>query len=325
MIIVDFEEKYSEIWDDFIFKQSVNGTFLQTRKFLSYHPSGRFRDGSFLIEDKGKIIAVCPACIEESDGKNMLISHRGSTYGGLIVSAQVYKTNKILDIIQTAENYLQNKGFRKLVYKITPDIFSKYTSDLLCFCLGHIGYRERQELNFYIDFDKYEKEIMQNFDNGRKGNVKNCMKAGMTERQIYTNEELDEFYNLLCYTLKKYSLHPVHSYQELCLLRDMFLDEVSFMGIFMSGKMAGGAMLFHFNQTKCIHVQYLASDPKLNKLSPMSFLYYSIISYAMKQKVRYLSWGIATDHEGNLNMGLIHAKEAVGSIQAINRVFEKEW
>ena len=36
-----YENSYFEEWDTFIYERAVNGTFLQTRKFLSYHPKDR--------------------------------------------------------------------------------------------------------------------------------------------------------------------------------------------------------------------------------------------------------------------------------------------
>ena len=47
--IVKYEDKYQEAWDQFVLKNSVNGTFLQTRNFLNYHPEGRFVDASVLV------------------------------------------------------------------------------------------------------------------------------------------------------------------------------------------------------------------------------------------------------------------------------------
>ena len=303
---------------------SVNGTFLQTRKFLSYHPKDRFCDSSFMIEDKERIVAVCPACVKEFNGNKDLFSHNGSSYGGLICHPEIYKTEKLLEIISVVESYWRERGVKKLLYKITPDILSRRPSDLLNFCLKHKGYMERQELNFYINFEDYIEDICKNFNKCRKRNISNGMKVGMYEKTISEIADLHTFYELLCKTLKKYNVVPVHSFHELLLLQNMFQKEISFIGIYLGDQMIAGTMVFYFEQTQCLHTQYLAADPVLEKISPMSFLYYAVIKYAKNRGCRYLSWGIATDHEGNLNMGLIQAKEAVGSRQAINRIFEKE-
>ena len=319
-----YTDSENKDWDRFVMEKSVNGVFLQTRKFLSYHPAERFQDCSVIVREKGKIIAVCPACYETDGVEKNVISHKGSTYGGLIVAPEVCRTNKIMQIIDSMEVFFRNQNIKKIVYKLTPDIISDRPSDLLNFCLRHAGYQERQELNFYIDFRNYEEDVFKNFNQCRKRNVHSCMKLGMYGTQISEDADIKEFYLLLCESLNKYKVTPVHSFTELLRLRDMFEREIRFIGVYLDDKMAAGTMLFYFEQTKCLHTQYLAADPSMEKLSPMSFLYYYVIQYAKKKDCQYLSWGIATDHEGNLNMGLIQAKEAVGSRQTINRVFEKE-
>lgn len=82
-MIRSYREADEAAWDDFIEHQAVNGTFLQTRRFLNYHPKDRFQDCSLIIEDKkGHIAAVCPACCVEENGEKQFISHMGSTFGG---------------------------------------------------------------------------------------------------------------------------------------------------------------------------------------------------------------------------------------------------
>ena len=59
--ILPYGEEQRERWDRFVMEQSANGTFLQTRRFLNYHPAGRFRDDSRMIFHKQELVAVCPA------------------------------------------------------------------------------------------------------------------------------------------------------------------------------------------------------------------------------------------------------------------------
>ena len=50
----------AEAWEDLI-DRSCNGTFLHTRRFVSYHRE-RFRDRSLLLEDRrGRVVGVFPA------------------------------------------------------------------------------------------------------------------------------------------------------------------------------------------------------------------------------------------------------------------------
>ena len=57
--IEKYRAEYEKQWDQFIQEKSVNGTFLQERRFLNYHREGRFKDCSILFFDKTNLIAVC--------------------------------------------------------------------------------------------------------------------------------------------------------------------------------------------------------------------------------------------------------------------------
>lgn len=61
--IVDFSEELSSEWDEFVLNKSVNGTFLQTRKFINYHAEEKFIDSSLVVYKGNDIVAVILACI----------------------------------------------------------------------------------------------------------------------------------------------------------------------------------------------------------------------------------------------------------------------
>ena len=123
--------------------------------------------------------------------------------------------------------------------------------------------------------------------------------------------------------LKKHGKSPVHTVEELLLLKAILKDEIEFWYVEFEGRMAAGAMVFCFHKVKCMHTHYLAADLQLDEYSPMSFLYYSMIDHAMHQGYRKVSWGIATDHDGNVNWNLSKTKESYGSIHEINRTYVK--
>lgn len=51
MAIHRYSDEFAERWDAFVLDSSVNGNFLQTRQFLSYHPDDRFKDYSLMYFD----------------------------------------------------------------------------------------------------------------------------------------------------------------------------------------------------------------------------------------------------------------------------------
>lgn len=82
--IRSYNESYKEKWDKFISEESCNGTFLQSRRFLDYHPKDRFEDSSLMFMNGETIIAVLPANIV-TEPQKVLFSHQGSTFGGLVI------------------------------------------------------------------------------------------------------------------------------------------------------------------------------------------------------------------------------------------------
>ena len=82
--IRSFQQNCSGEWDDFVWNAN-NGTLFHTRKFLEYHPPERFTDHSLCFYDGNKKIALFPAIDYNDNGKRVLISHRGASYGGFVI------------------------------------------------------------------------------------------------------------------------------------------------------------------------------------------------------------------------------------------------
>lgn len=324
--IRQYEKKDEAMWDEFVERTSINGTFLQSRRFLNYHPKDRFRDFSLIIEDsKGHIAAVCPACIIDENGERKFISHMGSTFGGLIISPKHYYAYKIIEIIQCVEGYLKGNNITYIELRITPDLFALKNSALLEYCLFYCGYQEFCELSTYVDFSHYKEPVVSNFKQWKRRNVHNCIKEGLFYRKIETEEELSSFYELLCKNLLKYQTKPVHSFEELCDLKSNRIKEnIDFYGVFSKEKMVAGTMLFYFHRTNVAHTQYLCAEPQLHTLSPMTYLYFAMIKEMKEQGFSKISFGISTEDKGQtLNYGLTRSKEAYGGEHCINRKFCK--
>ncbi len=324
--IRQYEKKDEAMWDEFVERTSINGTFLQSRRFLNYHPKDRFRDFSLIIEDsKGHIAAVCPACMIDENGERKFISHMGSTFGGLIISPKHYYAYKIIEIIQCVEGYLKGNNITYIELRITPDLFALKNSALLEYCLFYCGYQEFCELSTYVDFSHYKESILSNFEQGKRTNVHNCIKEGLSYRKIESTKELSTFYELLCKNLLKYKAKPVHLISELLdLKRNRLQEETDFYGVFNGNEMIAGAMMFYFHRTNVAHTQYLCAEPQLHTLSPMTYLYFAMIKEMKEQGFSKISFGISTEDKGKtLNYGLTRSKEAYGGEHCINRKFCK--
>lgn len=321
-----FKQEKESVWDEFVEREAVNGTFLHTRRFLNYHPEKRFEDASFFIwNDKGRIVAVVPGCIQYESDEIVFYSHKGSSFGGPVISHEIYTVKRMVEIIDLIQKYLKMHGFKKVVYKITPELFSLFPMDLLEYTLYYRGYSEEKELNLYVEYEEYKANILSNFSKGKKYNVKQCMRAGLSLKELVSECEIQEMHRILEITLDKYSLKPIHTTEELIKLKEMYIpQECGFFGLYLNEKLVAGSMMFYFHNVSVAHTQYLCALPEYDSISPMTYMYFCMIEEMKKRGFKKLSWGISTEHGGRvINWGLTQNKEAYGSRHSINRVFSK--
>jgi len=325
--ITKYEKNYEAKWDSFVESEAVNGTFLQQWRFLNYHAEGRFEDSSIMFWCKEKLVAVCPACTIMEEGKKIFYSHMGSTYGGLLISKDMLRVEKMKVLMECFEDYLKGQNFHKCVLKPTMNLLCVNSQDILEFFMYRWGYHESKELNIYIDYAKYDKvNILNNFSKMKKRNTKKCMQEGLELKKLGTYKELEDFWTILAKNLTKYHKKPIHTVSELMDIQKRLGKDVEFYGAYWGDKLLSGTMVFLFDKTKCAHTQYLAADTEFSYLNPMTFIYYKMVKIFADREFNFLSWGIATEHLGSeINYSLANNKEEFGSVHSINYIYEKEF
>ena len=326
--VLPYTDEWETEWDRFVMKESGNGTFLHTRRFLNYQPKKKFTDASFLIlNEKKAIAAVCPAAAVVQDGVKVLRSHPGSTYGGLVMRASYRRAELVVDIVRTADEYIA-ENFGRCELKATPDLFCTEDSSAYQYALYQRGYSQYLELSTYVELrGKTEENIWAGLDRNKKRNIKACRERGLQLRKLETDEEIAGFHSLLEGNLKKYGAVPVHSVADLLDFKNSRLtNETVFLGAFDEGRMVAAGMLFYFEQSRVLHAQNLPTDLSITEYSPVSALYYESMLLALRMGCKALSWGISTEDRGKtLNLGLIGSKEGYGSNKNLFRTFYKEY
>ena len=148
--LLPYDPSWDEKWDRFVTEGSTNGTFLQTRRFLSYHPQGRFEDASLLVLDGQELVAVCPAAAQAVDGVRMLRSHPGSTFGGLVIAPALLRAPRLVALVSQLDAFWREQGFGAAELKLTSDLFSTHPTDALQYALYHAGYTDELEIAAYV-------------------------------------------------------------------------------------------------------------------------------------------------------------------------------
>lgn len=143
-------------WDYFVENKSMNGTFLQTRKFINYHPQKRFKDCSLCVRKGNELVAVILACEIEDDGKRTFFAHKGSTFGGITVAENIYTATLINELVEGMCIFLYENGFEKIYLKMVPNIYNKKETDLLDYFLFKYDFQCYNELNYYMVMKNYK-------------------------------------------------------------------------------------------------------------------------------------------------------------------------
>ena len=148
--------------------------------------------------EKNNIAALCLACEIEQDGEKVFFSHKGTTFGGIIIDKKHYNAKYVTALVQELKDYLKEQGYKKAFLKMTSDIFSSVESDLFQYAFQYAGYTEHKELSTYVNYATYKEAILSNFAQGKRTNVHNCVKEGLEVRPLESEEEIREFYDILC-------------------------------------------------------------------------------------------------------------------------------
>lgn len=323
--VVRYDESYENRWDRFVMSNSINGTFLQTRNFLNYHPAERFKDASVMIMEGQNIVAAIPACDTIDDGKRCFFSHKGSTFGGIIIDKSKYNISSMEEIFPCLEEYIRSEGYHSALFRCTSDIFSEKSMDLLDYYFFKNNYSQFTEVSFYVDVEDTN-DILMKMNSSRRRDYRYSQKNNLEMRRLETDDQIEDFYKILCNNLKKFDSKPVHSVEELIEFKNSRLkDIVDFYGVFYEDKMIAGAMLFYFGK-KIVHAQYLAQDIDYANLYTMNFLDFNLIQMTKDKGFSIFSFGISTEDRGKyLNKGLAQFKEGFGCDFCNNRSYIKNF
>lgn len=297
--VIKYSPKYYDSWNEFVLN-SVNGTFLFHRDFMEYH-SDRFEDYSLMVFDNDKLVAVFPANIHE----NTVYSHQGLTYGGLIVQNGERTTNQ-LKYFEHIFDYLTNQQIAQLIIKEIPVFYHQHFNDILPY-LSYVTEAKiiKSEICSVIDLAtpfRISKSILRD--------AKSAKKKGIT---VNETDDLSFFWEriLTANLNKKYHTNPVHTYDEIALLKHRFPDNIRFYELKLDNKIIGGTVLFINKDV--VHVQYISGLKDYRQLGGLDLLFTELIKYFQNTK-KYFDFGTSNEDNGKkINQGLLFWKEGFGA------------
>lgn len=318
-----YEEQYEKQWDNLVLNESSNGNFLQTRRFLNYHKKGKFIDHSLMFFKGEQLVAVIPANLED-DGKS-LISHSGSTYGGMIIGQNFCSTSNYKWMFKEMMNHFREEGYNYVEIRTSNWLYKRNDNinELLDYYFQLNGFFNRKEVGFFINLANIDENYETNYDSLKKRKLKIAGKYNLSFKELTTIEGIKEFYDVLANNMCKFGIVPVHTCEELIDFKFSRLrDEVFFYGVFYEEHMIAGSMVFNFCSKKVFHTQYLCSRQDCLKLCPNEYLYTKLIKTAKDNGYRFLSFGTSTLEHGKVyNDSLGMYKEGFNTDSYVNTCY----
>lgn len=299
-----FDESDAAAWDDLV-ARSVNGTFLHTRRFLSYH-GDRFVDRSLLVRrESGKLAAVLPAADAAADGERSVATHPGITYGGLVHDGAL-KGDEVLAALAAIADHYRAEGFTRLVYKAVPPIYHAVPASDDVYALWRLGAeRYRCDLSATIDLRRPRR-----VSHGRRTGLKLATAAGARVSTEWAS--VTPFWDVLTGAVARHGATPVHGLEEIELLHSRFPANISLVSASLGGDVVAGTVLFAAGPV--LHTQYIGADERGRETSALDLVLDHAIAAAEAAGFSYFDFGISTTDQGRtLNESLHRFKTSFGA------------
>lgn len=294
-----YSEEWKAEWDGFI-DRSKNGTFLLKRDYMDYH-SDRFSDFSLMFFLKDRLYAVLPANTNEGT----LYSHQGLTYGGLITDSNA-KAAEVCALFAEMNAFLKTNEIGRVVYKAIPWIYSSLPAEedlyaIFRTCDARIMSRDISSTIIGCDKIKWSRDRRYGINKARNNNV-----------SVNKCDDFAGFWKILSANLEnKYDVRPVHSLEEILLLKSRFPDNIQLYAAYRDEEMLGGTVLYLTGQT--VHAQYISASPEGKHLRVIDAIYDWILNHDFSD-IPYFDFGKSTEQGGRfLNETLIYQKEGFGA------------
>lgn len=300
----------AELWDRLVV-DSRQGTLLHRRGYMDYH-SDRFQDSSLIAVRKGKPTAILPANI---DSEGTLRSHGGLTYGGWLTPLSHFDGTDMLGLFGTWIEWCRANRIREIIYKATPHIYHRIPAEEDLYALFRFGaIIETVNLSTVIDM----REI-QAFNTQQKRHLK---KSAAANPWIRETDNVAEFMPLLKECLKeRHGASPVHSQQELQLLKDRFPHGIR---LFLAGSGTSSqpeAAVCIYDTNSIAHCQYIATSESGRQNGVLTYLFHHLIHDVFSDH-RYFDFGTSNEDAGRvLNSGLLHQKTGLGGRGVSYQIF----
>jgi hypothetical protein len=303
LVVRAFEAGDAAGWDALV-EGSVNGTFIQTRRYLSYHRD-RFTDASLVVVgDDGRLRGLLPAATDPLD-ERVVVSHPGITYGGLVHDGSVRGADLMAVLDDVVVEY-RDRGYARLTYRPVPYIYHRMPAGDDLYAMFRLDATRSCNLSAAIDLGVKPTES--------KTRRQSRAKAAREGVHVMRGEQyLEPFWDILeAHLLERHDAHPVHTLDEMRWLMAAFPDNIECHGVVLGDDLIGGVVVY---KTACVvRPQYAATTDVGKELAAQDVGMAAGIDDARQAGVRYYDLGTSNEDGGRvLNPSLYSYKMHMGA------------
>ncbi len=295
-------------WDSFV-DETDNGTIFHKRKFLSYHAKDKFTDASFVVLKDSNILSVMTGALIKRDGKTILSSHPGSSYGGFAYKSEL-SFKEAHEIVESLLKYANDLKVDAVQLTMPPMIYQKKYSDYLDFALVRNGFTYlKREVSSVVQLDVEKEHLLSTFRPEARTATKKAIASNV---EIVETERFEEYYEILKRGLQlRHNVSPAHTLDELVKLKSLFPTKIRLWGAFLDSKMIAGVCNFNANNNVVLAF-YISNLEQYQNYRPVNLLFYDIMHKSRDEGLKFLDFGIFTVNM-EPNWGLARFKENFGA------------
>jgi hypothetical protein len=297
-LVIRYRDEMKESWDSFV-AQAKNGSFLFMRNYMEYHRD-RFDDYSLLFVSKARVIACLPA--HRID--DVLCSHRGLTFGGLIMHERI-QLSQVMTVFRSLLDHMKSNGIRTLYYRHMPHPYHRLPAEEDIFVLSGLGARTVETKATCVapvgTPVRYSPEI--------RRVVKRFATAGLTLRRSFNFAAF--IAHCETYLWRRRGARPVHTGAELERLAALFPDNILLYVVERNSNFEGGLVIYR--NAACARAQYVAQTTFGQEAQIMPAIYDHVSTKVLPTGTMF-DFGPSTDPAtGLLDESLHWYKESFGA------------
>lgn len=296
--LVPYDESLRQDWDELV-RRSPNGHFFFERGFLDYHLD-RFPSAAFLFRDGKRWLGALPG---HARGEHGWASHRGLTYGGLVLAPEP-RTAQVVEMFRRLDAHLRGQGVCEALYRPLP----WFHHDQPCQASEYAMFRLGARTSSCLATTLVPAGVPSSLSQLRRRKIRKATADGVT---CGPDDDLETFWPLVTARLwERFALKPAHTLEEIRLLKERFPQAIEFFAARKDGAMVSGCLTFRTRQV--LHMQYLHSTDAGRDEGGADLLVDWILRHATAP-ARWFCMGTSCEDGGQvLNEGLQGYKESFG-------------